>query len=190
MIERRQLLRSSDLSDSLFFCCGDLSERWDFAGNDSLVYLFGEHVVKVYNQGKWRSFSESQASKIINLYKEITNSASRFSEEENWHLNLRFNNLALPLRVAPIEKVIRCSCCGSFASVSPFVEGKNLEEKMINSRFDLRELRVVLPQLSLDFCRRFSVSGISILPINIKYFQEKLIITDLCSNLSILKALS
>lgn len=184
MVERREVLWSSDLSDSLFFCCGDLSERWDFAGNDSLVYLFGKHVVKVYNQGRWKSFPESEAFEIINLYKEITNSASRFSEEEDWRLNLRFNNLALPLRVAPIEKVIRCSCCSSFASVSPFVGGKNLEQGGANRIFDLRELKIALPQLSLDLCRRFSVSGISILPINIKYFQEKLIITDLCSNVS------
>lgn len=181
MLERREVAKTLVLSDSLVFCCGDLSEEYDFVGNDSIVYRFGEKIVKVYNQGEWKYLSTDKTAEIIGLYRNITNQASFLAEKENWQLHLPYNRLVLPFRVAPIEKIIRCSCCGSFASVCPFVEGKKL-----NDLFDLKELKLVLPNLSSNLNQRFSVLGISIVPVNLKYDQGKIIVTDLCSQVSLL----
>jgi hypothetical protein len=177
--------RTSEILDATVFCCGEVSDDWKFAGNDSLVYFLGKKVVKVYKLGPWPHMSLSERLHQVSLYQRITNLASCLSDSEDWQLRLPFNRISVPVRVIPIERIIQCSCCGSCASVSEFIEGKNLEEvKRSSLPFDVAELKQALPRFSLELNDRFSVFGISLTPINIKYLEGKLFITDLCSELS------
>lgn len=119
----------------------------------------------------------------ISFYQEITNCASSLAERENWQLELPFNSRSIPVRVNPIDKIVACGCCGSYASVSDFIEGKNLEEiKKSSLPFDSRELKIALPSFSSELDSKLSVFGINVIPVNIKFWNKILIITDLCAN--------
>ena len=184
MLERLER-RTSEILDATVFCCGEASDDWEFVGNDSLAYRSGNSIVKVYKLGAWLKMAPFERLDKISLYQKITNLASCLSDSEDWQLRLPFNRISVPIRVIPIERIIQCSCCGSCASVSEFIEGKNLEEaKRSSLPFDVAELKQALPRFSLELNDRFSVFGISLTPINIKYLEGKLFITDLCSELS------
>jgi len=45
--------RTSEILDATVFCCGEASDDWKFAGNDSLAYCLGNSIVKVYKLGAW-----------------------------------------------------------------------------------------------------------------------------------------
>ncbi len=181
------LRRETDLTDALIFCCGDAAEDYFAAGSDSVVYQYHNKVIKVYNQFPIKRLPSSDQRNLIEFYEEITNEASALTDKENWRLDLPLHQLTLPVRVVPVEKVLKCSCCGSLATVSRFVDGIDINSRKIKTFFNPNELRALLPVLSAELNKKLSVSGISIIQTNLKYNAGQILITDLCSQVSLLK---
>lgn len=188
MLERFIHYPQGEILDSFPFCCGELGNEYNFAGVDSLVYVSEDKVIKVYKLGKWEKFSAEESWRHLSLYQEITNLASSLSERENWKIRLSINRITLPIRIVPIDKIVSCSCCGAFSSIGRFVEGKNMEEiRKSDLPFDFKELGRVFSSFSLDLDDELSVYGINIVPVNVKYVDGGLVVTDLCADVSMLR---
>jgi len=97
----------------------------------------------------------SDRRNLIGLYEEITNKASVLTEKENWRFGLPFHQSTLPVRVVPVEKVLKCSCCGSLATVSRFIDGIDVNSRKAKAFFNPNELRAALPVLSAELNENF-----------------------------------
>lgn len=88
------------------------------------------------------------------------------------------------MRIVPVSKLLVCSCCGTPATVSDFVEGHNLEEIPPKFRrnlpFDVKELTSALSLFSLFLQKNLGYDGIFIVPRNVKLGNGVLFVTDLC----------
>lgn len=188
-MERLFLERNTlgEIRDSLGFCCGEISNNWFAGGNDSLAYRWGDRVIKVYKSDEWKNLSSQEKNQIVQSYVDITNRASLLAEQENWQIKLPVNKLILPVRIVPVLRVLNCSCCGTPATVSGFVEGANLEEITPKDReelpFDVKELPTALALFSLSLYEKLGYYGISVIPKNVKLQSGILVVTDLCADL-------
>ena len=175
------------ISDSLGFCCGELSGSYLAVGTDSSVYKWRGSVIKVYNGEKLRLLPPDELKIKIGFYTDVMNRASGLANMQKWKVTLPLSGIAVPVNIVPVDRIIECSCCRTPATVSKFIDGRNLEEGgRRNLPFDFRELEKSLPLFSLAVGEKLGVYGISIVPVNIKYEDGRLIVTDLCADLSIL----
>lgn len=174
------------IDDSLVFCCGELSDSYLAVGTDSFVYKRGDDVIKVYNGKRLIILPPDELKRKIHLYAAIMNQASLLADREKWKINLSANRVSVPVKVVSVDRIIDCSYCHTPATVSKFIDGRNLEEGGRRSLpFDFRELKKALPLFSLAVGEKLGVYGISIVPVNVKYKDGTLVVTDLCADLSI-----
>lgn len=145
------------------------------AGNDSVVYMScdGTYVLKFYTQEK---FTKKPTLNKLLLYQRITNEISYYCEISDLTINgQRF-------RVNPICSLVECREYGCIVGISTYIKGNKLEA--YSPQYHCREIDL----LSRKLGDNFGVSGIDIIPVNIKVLSGgTLMITDLCSSLSHLR---
>ncbi|QQG41429.1 MAG: hypothetical protein HYV90_04710 [Candidatus Woesebacteria bacterium] len=154
-------------------------------GYDSRVYKNGDMVKRVYVGSGPKEFSPPGA-RTLSLYWEITNKAHEMFKDKPLVVNFPFSNEQYDLKFNPFIRMYRCLDCGYIEADSPYIPGHNLS--VISGRFDQRELRVVLKNLSHELEDRFEVRGINLESVNLKSPEHRLlIVTDMCSSVAELK---
>lgn len=143
-------------------------------GDNSKVYMCGDAVVKIYN----RDIDQT----IANLYVVVTNEASALLDRESLKASLPFSKTEFRLRINPFMAVHKCDNCERMEALMPFIPGKNLEERI--REFDEKEIEIFLRNIDFLLEEKMSVSGLELLPLNIKLIGDKtLVITDLCADI-------
>lgn len=144
------------------------------SGHDSRVYLEGDVVIKEY----YRDLNERE---YLELYYEITNRGAELSEGGKTVLDLPFSRQRLPLKINPFIEMRTCVHCSRIEGVAQFISGDRLDQSL---NFDQKELSVALKNMSHNLNDMLGVTGINIIPLNIKDIGNGiLVVTDLCSGI-------
>lgn len=147
-------------------------------GKDSQVYKKGENVIKVY--------SELSMNKLIE-YKLVTERAKQLLDGRK--IESPFGELTVV--VNPITEINEFED-GVYA-ISPFVEGRNVQELLNNDTIDqqtFNQFSNVLDPLSVELIQETQHRGIYIIPYNTKITEDgHLVITDICRRVGELKVI-
>ena len=157
-----------------------LTGKYLASGYDSAVYKDGGYVIKVY-KGNPSAASLPVPGATLVLYRQVTNAAFEIAETEGLQMELIYSKETLPFKINPIITMEKCEECGFVESVAPHVPGKNLATGP--DIFDPVELKLSLRYLNNALEDKLGVSGINIIPINIKEVDGGLVVTDLCSDI-------
>lgn len=162
-------------------CYKNLEANFLADGFDSLVFKNGDLIKHVYI-GAGTSEYPPPSPETLNLYFKITNRAHEIGEKEGFVFNFPYSKEKYIFKVNPFINMYKCNHCGLMESDTIFVPGNTLE--VPSSRFDPKELRVVLSMANYFFEDKLGVMGINLQPKNLKSPEKGLIIvTDLCANI-------
>lgn len=108
---------------------------------------------------------------------QITNKAS----EEDFEVEFPFSKERCVFKTNPFIRMYRCADCGYVEADSKYISGMGIID--LPKRFDIKELSVVLRNISQDLNKHLSVNGVNLDHGNIKSPEKGLIIiTDLCTS--------
>lgn len=148
------------------------------SGQDSQVFREGDIVVKEY----YPSRTEEQ----VRFYAETTNKASVAVEKAGIMAAFPYSGFEMPVQVIPFINLAMCQDCGTrMEGVAPYIPTPDLDED--SSQFDIKELKIVLKRLSWNLDAVLGVSGIDIVPRNVKNIDGTLVVTDLCADITELR---
>lgn len=144
-------------------------------GGDSVVYRAGDKIVKVYDNG---GLCMPPTQEQVQLYGEITNEAYRCAVDNP--IFVYIDQRVFSVVVNPVDEVREEG--GRAVIVAPLVEGDS-----VLRAFEPCEARKGLLGLSRELSQRLDVEGIEITPGNAKFFEGRIVITDLCAAVKALK---
>jgi len=155
-------------------------------GIDSNVYKVGDLVVKNYKLSKFNGCLNGLDISILDDYFLITNLAELYLKDNPTVLRSAGFRKKYPLTVNPFLKMNKCDSCGGVEGICKYIPGLRLGESY--QRLGLYNLANQLTDISLTLGDKLGVTGIKVIPTNIKVTDENLIvITDLCADVSILR---
>lgn len=175
---------SKEFEQTSWPCYEDVKKTWIARGIDSEVWRSGDFVLKVYkNVDKTGLFVS--ADKLL-IYQKITNLASALAISEDWTAKLPFPLGIKRVEINPYTELKKCEHCGNWEGRAPYIKGVRanlLPYSFINSNWG----DTFLGSLTYKIERNFNVSGIHMIPLNIKILSSKFVITDLCDDISAIK---
>lgn len=167
------------MSEKITSVGSSIEKSWDRAthinkGSDSEVRKFEGKVIKRYP-----SIDKDQ----LKLYRDTTSKVAKILDGREVETPIG----SLTLKVNPIEEVVESTKDFTMYSVSPFVEGENMNKYIFEKegRGALNELESLLTEISTEVMRETRILGISIIPWNTvgvnlsKKKNRQLVITDL-----------
>lgn len=171
---------SKEIEISGEFCPRNVNLEQVAIGLDSEVYRLGDLALKVY----CRSFIGQYAKRdleVMTLYRDITNLMADPLQSAEMRMGNPFSKFVnYRVEFNPILQMYRCGHCGFISTVSPFVEGECLNRSL---SFDQKELTILLRSLNMSLEERLGVSGVNVIPLNAKLIGDKVVVTDICSDL-------
>jgi hypothetical protein len=153
-------------------------------GNDSRVLRVPNEpkVVKKYCGRDLLNMAEGKMEWVVRTYVEATNRAYDLTTKKDIVFRFPFSGGNYLLKVNPVISLDKCRDCGFMETESPFIGGNYLA--LCTDRFDLKELPSALRKASSILERNLGLMGIGLVPANVKCFEDTLVITDLCSNIT------
>lgn len=164
-----------------FPCHKDGDARYLSDGMDSIVYRVGGFVVKNYSTGFRHDRTFPMDPEKLDLYRDVMNIASFLAENEKIVLRMPFSKKIFPLRVNPVLRLHNCKNCNEVEGISSYVSG--IRGDRSSELVDPQELGVALTNFSFVLDKRICVRGINIIPINVKFCDDFMIVTDLCADI-------
>ena len=150
-------------------------------GCDSQVYQITGLVIKRY-------FPETlgyDENKLIDYFHTM-NDACDYVKKHPITIYLPNLRRDLSMVVNPCFDMHKCGICGEIEGVSKYIFGKNLQnsnETLEIPDSDYWYMRTEFHRLNTILNDELKITGINIVPVNVKVLDNEFIITDLCSQI-------